>query len=284
MAPTANHLGDMGLLPQDPQDEQVSLEDWPRKTALKTALQAVTQPDKPTSAKLWLAAEKDDSNGIRCNMRIDLVTYTAVVTAGNTDGTDKALAGQTYMCKKESAEWMKENLTHSNAEGKNLKHLKMASNLNSYSVSKYTKYVPEKVKESNDYKTLYFNKHRTGGRNPNLTMAMITAQYHSFKCSLDLYQQEGIDTHCENVHGIDSPQELKAAHKIEVDTKLTYNLHSALDIEHVGPAKRAQIIHSVYTRSVSRGVLNNTTSKNISPASGRSWRKLSTTLLEKSRT
>ena len=121
----------------------------------------------------------------------------------------------------------------------------MASNANSYSISKYIKYVPEKVKASDDYKTLYFNKHR--GRNANLTMAMITAQYHSFKCSLDLYQQEGIDTHCENVHGIDSPQELKAAHKIEVDTKLIYNLPSALDIQHVGPAKRAQIIHSVFT-------------------------------------
>ena len=113
MAPTANQLGDMGLLPQDLQDEQVSLENWTRRTALKTALQAVNQPDKPTSVNLWLTAEKNDSNGIRCNMRIDLVTYTAVVTAGNTDGTDKALNGQTYMCKKETAEWMKENLTYS---------------------------------------------------------------------------------------------------------------------------------------------------------------------------
>ena len=63
-------------------------------------------------------------------------------------------------------------------------------------------------------------------------------------------------------HGIASPDSLKAAHKIEVDSKLTYNLPSALDIELVGPAKRAQIIHSIYTRSVSRGVLNSTTNKN----------------------
>ena len=136
MAPSANQLGDMGLLPLNLQDEQVSLENWTRRTALKTALQAVNQPDKPTNANLWLAAETNDSNSIRCNMRIDLVTYTAVIPAGNTDGTDKALNGQTYMCKKESAEWMKENLTYSNAEGKNLKHLNMASNPNSYSISK----------------------------------------------------------------------------------------------------------------------------------------------------
>ena len=111
MDPSANQLGDMGLLPQDPQDEQVSNENWTRRTALKTALQAVNQPDKPTNPNLWLAAEKNDSNSIRCNMRVDLVTYTAVIPAGNTDGTDKAVNGQTYMCKKESAEWMKENLT-----------------------------------------------------------------------------------------------------------------------------------------------------------------------------
>ena len=99
-------------------------------------------PEELRSKQLF---KPHDANGIRCNMSIHLVTCTAVVTAGNTDGLDKALNGQTYMCKKETAEWMKQNLTYSNAEDKNLKHLKIASNPNTYSVSKYTKYVPEKV-------------------------------------------------------------------------------------------------------------------------------------------
>ena len=85
-------------------------------------------------------------------------------------------------------------------------------------------------------------------------MDMITVQYHSFKCSLNLYQQEQIDGHCEIVHGISAPESLKPVQKIEVDSKLTYTLPSALDIEHVGSDKRAQIIHSIFTRSVFRGV------------------------------
>ena len=128
MDPTANQLGDMGLLPMDPQDEQVLLEDWTRRNALKTAVLATKQTDMPKRPKVWLVEEKEDVNGIRCNMSIHLVTCTAVVTAGNTDGSDKALTGQTYMCKKESAAWSKKYLTHSSADGKNLKHLKIVSN------------------------------------------------------------------------------------------------------------------------------------------------------------
>ena len=103
MDPSANQLGDMGLLPMDHQDEQVRLGDWPRRNALKTAILATKQSDMTTGSKLWLVGEKDDVNGIRCNLSILLVTCTAVVTAGNTDGSDKALTGQTYMCKKETA-------------------------------------------------------------------------------------------------------------------------------------------------------------------------------------
>ena len=200
MEPNANQLGDMGLLPMDGQDEQVRLEDWPRRNALKTAILATKQSDMPTGTKFWLVGEKDDVNGIRCKLGIHLVTCTAVVTAGNTDGSDKALTGQTYMCKKESAAWSKKYLTNSNADGTNLQHLKMASNPDTYSVSNYTKYVPAKVKDSEAYKTLYFNKHIRA--NSKLTMEMITVQYHSFKCSLDLYQNEQIQCHMDNIHGI----------------------------------------------------------------------------------
>ena len=58
MEPTANQLGDMGLLPMDSQDEQVRLEDWTRRNALKTAVLATKQTDMPKQNKLWLVGEK----------------------------------------------------------------------------------------------------------------------------------------------------------------------------------------------------------------------------------
>ena len=58
MDPSANLLGDMGLLPIDHQNEQVQLEDWPRRNELKAAILTTKQSDMPTGAKLWLEAEK----------------------------------------------------------------------------------------------------------------------------------------------------------------------------------------------------------------------------------
>ena len=48
MEPTANQLGDVGLLPMDGQVEQVRLEDWPRRNALKAAILTTKQSDMPT--------------------------------------------------------------------------------------------------------------------------------------------------------------------------------------------------------------------------------------------
>ena len=55
---------------------------------------------------------------------------------------------------------------------------------------------------------------------------------------------------------------MKPVQVIDVDTKIPFNLPSLLDIELVGPDKRTQVINSIHTRSVARGVINKTSNKN----------------------
>ena len=52
--------------------------------------------------------------------------------------------------------------------------------------------------------------------------------------------------------------------EIEVDTKIAFTIPSLQEIEQVGPDKRVQIISSVYTRCVSRGIINKTSNKSAS--------------------
>ena len=81
-------------------------------------------------------------------------------------------------------------------------------------------------------------------------------------------EQDKIDEHIKDVHGIEEgATSLKPLQQIEVDTKLTFSLPSALDIELVGPDKRAQVVHSMYTRCVSRGIINKTSNKNTADLS-----------------
>ena len=108
---------------------------------------------------------------------------------------------------------------------------------------------------------MYYNKHKRA--NPRLTNAMITISFSSFKCGLPMIEQDKIDEHINNVDGVEEgATSLKPIQEIDVDTKITFSLPSLLDIELVGPDKRIQVIHSIYTCCVSRGVINKTSNKN----------------------
>ena len=103
------------------------------------------------------------------------------------------------------------------------------------------------------YKTKFYNLHI---RNKSkLTMNMIDISFVSFQCYLALGEQPVIDYHMESVHGIqDGVISLKEKVDIEVDSKSPSTLPSLLDIELLGPGKRANLITSVFTNCVARGV------------------------------
>ena len=92
---------------------------------------------------------------------------------------------------------------------------------------------------------------------------MIDISFTSFKCDLPIMEQDEIDEHINNVHGIaGGVLTMKPVQIIEVDTKIPFTLPSLLEIELVGPEKRRTLINSVYTRSVARNIINKTPNKN----------------------
>ena len=148
------------------------------------------------------------------------------------------------------------------SDHKSNSHLKQASNKENYSVTEYNNYVPTEVRDASDeYKELYYTKYRPA--NDRLNKTMIDVTYTSFKCDLAMQEQEEIDDHIRNVHGVEyGVNSMKPVQRIEVDTKIVFILPSILEIELVGSKKRKALINSIYTCSVARNVINKTPNKN----------------------
>lgn len=93
------------------------------------------------------------------------------------------------------------NITFSKGDNKNNQHLVQASSKESYSVPSYSSFVPTQVRDAADkYITKYYNKFKRA--NTKLTKGMITIAFSTFKHGLHLTEQEEIDEHFSDVHGI----------------------------------------------------------------------------------
>ena len=97
-----------------------------------------------------------------CNLVVPVIKLSAVVTRGNTDGTDKPIQAEYTWATVEAAEWSKKQLHHGDVKikGSSLP-VKYASDQESYSVPRYYEYIPIQVKNAeNDIKQKFFNKHK----------------------------------------------------------------------------------------------------------------------------
>ena len=75
-------------------------------------------------------------------------------------------------------------------------------------------------------------------------------------------QEEGIiDEHIRQVHNISGIEAMTPVQRIEVDTKVNFEIPDLLDLEVSGPDKRATKIDSPYTRCVARQVVTKTNNK-----------------------
>ena len=160
-------------MPHRPEvDERFVFSSWDRKATLHAAIIATDQPGKPAGNPLWrFAGGNNVVSAVRCNMGCHIIKIEAIVPGGNTDGTDRALPAEHYICKKETGEWSLKYLTSSEGTHKTNSHLKQASEQDNYSIMSYNQYVPFQVMNAvNDYKTLYYNKYKPA--NDSLTMYM----------------------------------------------------------------------------------------------------------------
>ena len=97
-----SQLEAMGLEPhRQGVDECLRFSNWQRKATLHAAIKAQNQPDKPDTEDMWrYAVGTTLVTAVRCNMGIHIIKISAVVPNGNTNGTDKALPDEYYLCKK----------------------------------------------------------------------------------------------------------------------------------------------------------------------------------------
>ena len=172
-------------------DEIISFSHWTRKADLHTAIRAQNVPGRPAVANMWRIAQGTPlASVVRCNMGICIMHISAVVPGGGTDGTDKNLPVESYLCKEEMGVWTMKLLTSADGSHKHNAHLKQASDLSNYSIAKYNEFVPTLVWDAiSAYKELYLAKYLTD--NTTLTTAMIVATFSSFKCDYEM-EEEGI--------------------------------------------------------------------------------------------
>ena len=128
-------------------------------------------------------------------------------------------------------------LTSSEGTHKHNAHLKQASDLSNYAISKYNELVPTLVWDAiSIYKDLYLAKYLPG--NSTLTTVMIRATFSSFKCDYEMQEEGIIDEHVRQVHNISGIEAMTPVQRIEVDTKVNFEIPDLLDLEVSGPDKR----------------------------------------------
>ena len=140
----------MGLTPHRLNvDKIISFSSWARKVTVHAAIRAQNVPGRPTVDNMCRVAQGTPLVSVtRCNMGICIIKISAVVPGGMPNGTDKNLPAEYYLCKEEMGVWTMKYLTSAEGSHKNNAHLRQASDLNNYSISKYNEFVPTQVMDA----------------------------------------------------------------------------------------------------------------------------------------
>jgi hypothetical protein len=139
-------------------------------------------------------------------------------------------------------------------------HLRHAADINTYSIPGYSHYIPIKLFEAaNKYVALFMAKY--GPDNANLTAAMCSFTFVSFKCDIELDEMGFIDEHFREVHNIPGVPAMMPLQQIEVDAKQDFTLPDLTELEISGPDKQNASINSVYVRSVARNIITKSYNK-----------------------
>ena len=141
---------------------------------------------KPPHNRYFEREELTTPYNIKCYLVVPVIKLSAVVTRGNTDGTDKRIPAEYTWAMIEAAEWSKKQLHYEEIKVKGSSNkVKYASSPETYSVPEYYEYIPVQVKNAEPiFKQKFFVKHK--GNNARLTLEMITCSFIMFKCNFDM--------------------------------------------------------------------------------------------------
>ena len=224
--------------------------------------------EKPEGPKLW-ATEKAvvtaAGPSLKCHMGVTVVSVSATVPRGNTDGSDINDIPKEYFVPRELAgEWSIEKLFYVNSNpSKPHKGENIAAPPSHYGFDDYWKYVPSKIRNAIPTFIQKFLEKYAGGYAPGVLKAEhVSVTFATFKCNFTLGDSDDIEDHFEDTHGIKGgPTKLNPFLEVTVNAQLPFEIPKLGDIENFGDDKKLETVRGLYVYCQSRDVVSKTNDK-----------------------
>ena len=150
--------------------------------------------EKPDGPVLWAIEKPVVTNGgtiNKCNMQVTVVSVSAMVPGGNTDGTNITdIPKEHFIPRKLASEWSLEKLFYSNSNpDKPHKGIYMATPTNHYDYEEYWMHVPSNIRNAVPTFIQKFLDQYAGGYAPGvLKEEHVSVHFTSLKCAYNQTQ------------------------------------------------------------------------------------------------
>ena len=136
----------------------------------------------------------------------------------------------------------------------------MASPTNHYGYQEYWQHVPTNIRNAiPTFIQKFLDKYAPGYRTGVLKEEHVSVNFTTFKCNLNLGDNDDITEHFEDVHGVKGgPTKLNPFLEISVNAQLPFEIQTLGDIENFGKDKKLEIVRGLYIYCQSRDVVSKT--------------------------
>ena len=216
----------MGLSDLDTDNDKIiiSSRDFDKRKQLQDLVMKTTIAPKPIGPQLWVLAKTVITNGgviPKCHMQVTVVTVSATVPRGNTDGTDiNDIPKEVFIPRDLAGEWSMEKLSYSNSNPeKPHKGIYMASPVSYYDYGNYWQHVPTNIRNATpSFIQKFLAKYAPGYAPGVLKEEHVSVTFTTLKCNLNLGDSDDIEEHFEDVHGVKGgPTKLNPFREITVN-------------------------------------------------------------------
>ena len=192
-----------------------------------------------------------------------MARLSANIPAGGAYNADRVIDVEAFVIKEKMAIWSRKQMLFAKASESNFKHLDVTAPMNAYPVGNYVNYIPIPALDTSKFVDEFMAHHSTSS--PGLQREHILVAFSIFQCGLQLIEEQQVDEHCRQIHGLtDGINTLSPLQVITLDKDQVFKCPSLQRMEDVGPEEREMLANSVYNMSVAKGVfqvVNNNKSK-----------------------
>ena len=166
-------------------------------------------------------------------MQVTVVTVSATVPKGNSDGTDiNDIPSENFIPRELASAWSIEKLFYSNSNPeKTHKGVHMAAPVENYSYQDYWQHVPTNIRNAiPTFIQKFLAKYAPGYAPGVLKEEHVSVHFTTLKCNLNLGDSDDIAEHFEDVHGVKGgPTKLNPHLEISVNAQLPFEIQKLGD-------------------------------------------------------